>query len=231
MAVKNLLKTLFLQAVFSIVRKDLRMELRSRELVSSMGLFALLSILIFSFALELDRIARLEAVSGVLWVTVVFASILGLNRSLAMERDQGNLDAMLLAPIDRTAIFIGKFVGNFIFALTVGLILLPLMTVLYNIDLIRGWILAVLFLGTLGFSTIGTLLATMTVQTRARESLLPIVMLPIALPVLLSAVRASTNVLNNNPMDDWIAWVQILLVVDIVYMVMCFLLFEYVIEE
>ena len=207
------------------------MELRSRELVGSMGLFALLSILIFSFALELDRIARLEAVSGVLWVTVVFASILGLNRSLAMERDQGNLDAMLLAPIDRTAIFIGKFVGNFIFALTVGLILLPLMTVLYNIDLIRGWILAVLFLGTLGFSTIGTLLATMTVQTRARESLLPIVMLPVALPVLLSAVRASTNVLNNNPMDDWIAWVQILLVVDIVYMVMCFLLFEYVIEE
>ena len=225
------MKTPFLKAVFSIVRKDLRMELRSRELVSSMGLFALLSILIFSFALELDRIARQEAISGVLWVTVVFASILGLNRSLAMERDQGNLDAMLLAPIDRTAIFVGKFVGNFIFALTVGLILLPLMTVLYNIDLIRAWILAILFLGTLGFSTIGTLLATMTVQTRARESLLPIVMLPIALPVLLSAVRASTNVLNNNPMDDWIAWVQILLVVDIVYMVMCFLLFEYVIEE
>jgi heme exporter protein B len=225
------MKPPFIQAVLSIVRKDLRMELRSRELVSSMGLFALLSILIFSFALELDRIARFEAVSGVLWVTVVFASILGLNRSLAMERDQGNLDAMLLAPIDRTAIFVGKFVGNFIFALTVGLILLPLMTVLYNIDLIRGWILAVLLLGTLGFSTIGTLLATMTVQTRARESLLPIVMLPIALPVLLSAVRASTNVLNNTPMDDWIAWVQILLVVDIVYMVMCFLLFEYVIEE
>ncbi|MEO8607297.1 MAG: heme exporter protein CcmB [Chloroflexota bacterium] len=225
------MKTPFLQAVLSIVRKDLRMELRSRELVSSMALFALLSILIFSFALELDRIARLEAISGVLWVTVVFASILGLNRSLAMERDQGNLDAMLLAPIDRTAIFVGKFVGNFIFALTVGLILLPLMTILYNIDLIRAWILVVLFLGTLGFSTIGTLLATMTVQTRARESLLPIVMLPIALPVLLSAVRASTNVLNNTPMDDWIAWAQILLVVDIVYMVMCFLLFEYVIEE
>src|SRR5689334_10779131 len=142
------MKTPFLQAVLSIVRKDLRMELRSRELVSSMGLFALLSILIFSFALELDRIARFEAISGVLWVTVVFASILGLNRSLAMERDQGNLDAMLLAPIDRTAIFIGKFVGNFVFALTVGLLLLPTMTVLYNINLIQVWILAILFLGT-----------------------------------------------------------------------------------
>ncbi|MBZ0289689.1 MAG: heme exporter protein CcmB [Anaerolineae bacterium] len=225
------MKTPFIQAVFSIVRKDLRMELRSRELVSSMGLFALLSILIFSFALELDRIARQEAISGVLWVTVVFASILGLNRSLAMERDQGNFDAMLLAPIDRTAIFIGKFIGNLVFALTVGLLLLPLMTVLYNINLIQGWILLTLLLGTLGFTTIGTLLATMTVQTRARESLLPIVMLPIALPVLLAAVRASTNALNNNPTADWIAWVQILFVVDIVYMVVCFLLFEYVIEE
>ncbi len=207
------------------------MELRSFELVSPMGLFALLSIVIFSFALELDRIARFEAISGVLWVTVVFASILGLNRSLAMERDQGNLDAMLLAPIDRTAIFVGKFVGNFIFALTVGLLLLPIMTVLYNIDMIQPWILLLLVLGTLGFSTVGTLLATMTVQTRARESLLPIVMLPIALPVVLSAVRASTSVLNDNPLNDWIAWVQILIVVDIIYMVMCFLLFEYIVEE
>src|SRR5574338_1241472 len=126
------MSTPFFQAVVAIIRKDLQAELRSRELVGSMGLFALLSVLVFSFALELDRVARSEAISGVLWVTVVFASILGLNRSLAMERDQGNLDAMLLAPIDRTAIFIGKFIGNFIFALTVGLLLLPLMTILYN---------------------------------------------------------------------------------------------------
>lgn len=207
------------------------MELRSRELVSTMGLFALLSILIFSFALELDRIARQEAISGVLWVTVAFASILGLNRSMAMERDGGNLDAMLIAPIDRTAVFAGKLIGNFIFSLAVGLLLLPIMTVLYNITLIRPWLLAVLLLGTAGFSTVGTLLATMTVQTRARESLLPIVMLPIALPVVLSAVRATTNILTENPLEDWFAWVQILVVVDVVYLVLCFLLFEYVIEE
>jgi heme exporter protein B len=225
------MKTPFWKTVSSIVRKDLRMELRSRELVSTMGLFALLSILIFSFALELDRIARQEAISGVLWVTVAFASILGLNRSMAMERDGGNLDAMLIAPIDRTAVFAGKLIGNFIFSLAVGLLLLPIMTVLYNITLIRPWLLAVLLLGTAGFSTVGTLLATMTVQTRARESLLPIVMLPIALPVVLSAVRATTNILTENPLEDWFAWVQILVVVDVVYLVLCFLLFEYVIEE
>ncbi|MCB9452942.1 MAG: heme exporter protein CcmB [Anaerolineaceae bacterium] len=225
------MKTPFLKAVLSIVRKDLRTELRSRELISSMALFALLSILIFSFALELDRLARQEAISGVLWVTVVFASFLGLNRSLAMERDQGNLDAMLIAPIARTTIFFGKLVGNFIFTITVGLVLLPIMTVLYNVSLVQPLVLAVLFMGTFGFTTVGTLLATMTVQTRARENLLPIVMMPLALPLLLAAVKASTNLLTDSATEDWIAWTQILAMVDVVYLVMCYLLFEYVIEE
>jgi heme exporter protein B len=225
------MKTPFFSAVLAVLWKDLQAELRSRELVGSMGLFALLSILIFSFALELDRIARTESVSGVLWVTVVFASVLGLNRSLAMERDQGNLDALLLAPVERTAIFFGKLIGNFLFTLVVGLILILLMTVLYNLTLTRLWLVLVLVLGTLGFSTIGTLLATMTVQTRARESLLPIVMMPVALPLLLSAVRATTGILNDAPQDDWLAWMQILAILNLIYMTMSFLLFEYVIEE
>jgi heme exporter protein B len=225
------MKTPFLKAVLSIVRKDLRTELRSRELISSMGLFALLSILVFSFALELDRVARQEAISGVLWVTVVFASFLGLNRSLAMERDQGNLDAMLIAPIARTTIFFGKLAGNFLFTITVGLLLLPIMTVLYNVSLVQPLVLAVLFMGTFGFTTVGTLLATMTVQTRARENLLPIVMMPLALPLLLAAVKASTSLLTDSTTGDWVAWMQILAMVDVVYLVMCYLLFEYVIEE
>ncbi len=225
------MKTPFLAAVYAIVAKDLRAEARSRELISSMALFALLSILIFSFALELNRLAREEAIGGVLWVTVAFASIIGLNRSLALERDQGNLDAMLLAPITRSAVFFGKLVGNFIFTLVVGLVLLPLLTVLFNVSLVQPWVLAVLVLGVLGFSTVGTLLATMTVQTRARESLLPIVMLPVALPVLLGAVRATTAILNDAPLADWIAWPQILIVVNFIYLTLCFLLFDYVIED
>ncbi len=225
------MKTPFLVAVLTIIRKDLRVELRSRELVSSMLLFALLSILIFSFALELNRIAREEAVSGVLWVTVVFASTLGLNRSMAAEREQGNIEAMLLAPIDRPAIFFGKLIGNLLFTLLVGLMLLPLMTLFYNKPLFQPWLVIVLFLGTLGFSTVGTLLAAMTVQTRARETLLPILLMPVALPVLLAAVRATTSILNETPQADWIAWPQILLVVDLVYLVISYLLFEYVVEE
>lgn len=225
------MKTPFLRAVLAVIRKDLQAELRSRELVSSMGLFALLSILIFSFALELDRVARIEAVSGVLWVTIVFASILGLNRSLAMERDQGNLDALLLAPIDRVAVYFGKLAGNFIFTIIVGLVLVVMMTVLYNISLLNGALLLALLLGTLGFTTVGTLLATMTVQTRARESLLPIVMMPVALPLLLAAVRATTGILNQAPQEMWLAWLQILAVLDVIFLTLCFLLFEYVIED
>ncbi|MCI0348845.1 MAG: heme exporter protein CcmB, partial [Acidobacteriales bacterium] len=138
---------------------------------------------------------------------------------------------LLLAPVDRTAIYFGKLVGNFIFTLIVGLILIALMTVIYNVTLTRGWLLLVLVLGTLGFSTVGTLLATMTVQTRARESLLPIVMMPVALPLLLSAVRATTGILNDAPQDSWLAWTQILAVLDVIFMTVCFLLFEFVIEE
>ncbi|MBK8030335.1 MAG: heme exporter protein CcmB [Chloroflexi bacterium] len=225
------MKTRFFAVVSAIIRKDLQAELRSRELIGSMGLFALLSILIFSFALELDRIARVEAISGVLWVTIVFSSILGLNRSMAMERDQGNLEALLIAPIDRGAIFVGKLIGNFLFTLTVGAVLLPLMTILYNLSLITPMLILTLLLGILGFTVIGTLLAGMTVQTRARDALLPIVMMPVALPLLLLAVRATTGIINAAPEDQWLAFVQILGVLDLVFLGVCFLLFDFVIEE
>lgn len=221
----------FFRVMFAIISKDLRAELRSRELVATMLLFALLSILAFSFALELDSGARTEAVSGVLWVTIIFGSILGLNRSMAMERENGSMDAMLLAPIARGALFLGKFLGNYIFTLSVGILLLPLMTVLYNTNVFSPIIVLILCLGTLGISTIGTLLATMTVQTRAREALLPIAMLPVVLPVLLSAVNGTTGAINNNPQQPYELWVQVLVTVDIVYLVMCYWMFAYVVEE
>ncbi|MFN8560161.1 MAG: heme exporter protein CcmB [Anaerolineae bacterium] len=225
------MKTPFFRVVLSIVRKDFQAEFRSRELIGSMGLFALLAVMVFSFALELDRNARVESISGVLWVTIVFASILGLNRSMAMERDQGNLDALLIAPINRAAIFVGKLVGNFVFTLVIGLVLLPLMTILYNVSLFHPLLFVVLVLGTLGFTTLGTLLAAMTVQTRAREALLPIVMMPVVLPLLLAAVNASTSILNASPQNDWVQWTQILVVLDVIYLTICFLLFEYIVEE
>ncbi|MFQ3535243.1 MAG: heme exporter protein CcmB [Aggregatilineales bacterium] len=224
------MQTPFVRVVYGILIKDLQAEFRSRELLSLMVIFALLSLLIFSFALELDRIAREESISGVLWVTVAFASIIGLNRSLTLEREQANLDAMLIAPIQRPAIFVGKWLGNFVFALIVGALLLPIAAVLYNVPTINLWLIAALLLGTLGLSSVGTLLATMTAQTRTRESLLPVVMLPLALPVVLTAVRATTGILSAQPSGDWLAWLQLLAFVDAVYFAACFIMFEFVVE-
>lgn len=225
------MNTPFLRVMLAIVRKDIQAEFRSRELVATMLLFSLLSVFIFSFGLELDRIAREESVSGVLWVTVVFASILGLNRSMAMEREGGSMDGMLLAPIHRSAIFVGKWIGNYVFTQAVGLLLLPVMTLLFNINLLTPWLLLTLVLGTLGISATGTLLAAMTVQTRAREALLPIVMLPVILPLLLGVVRASNGILNDLPQSDWLLWPQIIVLVDVIYVVLCYLTFPFVIEE
>jgi heme exporter protein B len=225
------MKSSFFAGTRALLWKDLRAELRSRELVGSMGLFALLSVLIFSFALELNRQARLESVSGVLWVTIVFASILGLNRSMAMERDQGNLDALLLAPVPRMAIYAGKFIGNTVFTLIVALVLLLVLTVIFNLQVFNSLLLIVLPLGAIGFSAVGTLLAAMSVQTRARESLLPIVMIPIILPLLLAAVRATTYILNGADSEFWLPWFSILLVLDVIFTVLGFLLFEFVVED
>ena len=221
--------TSFLKCALAIIAKDLRAEIRSRELLSVMALFALLSVLVFSFALELDRAARAEAVSGVFWVTLIFASLLGLNRSLAQESDQGNLDALLLAPVSRSAIFVGKFAGNALFTCVVGLALLPLMTVLYNINLLDIWVIVTALVGIAGFCSIGTLLATMTVHTRAREALLPIALLPVALPFLLTAVRATKGILNGAP--DWQVWLQLLAGITVIYVALCLLLYGYVVEE
>lgn len=223
--------TRFLPAALAIFRKDIQAELRSRELVSTMGLFALLSILVFSFALELDRAARAESVSGVLWVTIVFAGVLGLNRSMAMERENGGLDALLIAPIQRTAIYAGKLAGNLAFTLIVALLLLPLMTILYNLPVFTPPLVVVVLLGAFGFSAIGTVLAAMTVQTRARESLLPILMLPIALPLLLAAVRATTAIVRGEPEATWASWAAVLAALDMVFLAASLLTFEAVIED
>ncbi|KXK23629.1 MAG: heme exporter protein CcmB [Chloroflexi bacterium OLB15] len=225
------MKTPFFAAMLAIFRKDTLAESRSRELIGAMGLFALLDVLIFSFALELNREARIESVSGVLWVTIVFASILGLNRSMAMERDQGNLDVLLLAPLPRSAIFAGKLLGNFLFTALVGLAVAFVITILFNVPLFNGWMLIALLLGTAGFTIIGTLLAAMTAQTRARETLLPIVMLPVAVPLLLAAVRGTTYILNGAAQDEWLPWLSILTVLNIIFLVLGVVLFEFVVEE
>jgi len=223
--------TSFVQAMVAVVWKDLAAEWRSRELLSAMLVFSLLVIFIFNFALELDPAGRATITSGVLWVTFVFAGTLGLNRSLAMEKDRGCLDGLLLAPVDRTAIYFGKMIANLIFMLAVALIVLPIYSVLYNVNLFNPSLIAVIFLGAEGYVAVGTLLAAMAVQTRTRDILLPILLFPIIVPVLVAAVKASSGFLSAAPMDEIMPWVNLLLVYDVVFTAAAFMVFEYVVEE
>src|SRR5512144_1493088 len=186
----------FLRALSAVVWKDLAAELRSRELLSAMLVFALLVILIFNFALELEPGTRATVTSGVLWVTFAFAGTLGLSRSMAMEKDRGCLDGLLLAPVDRTAIYFGKMIGNLVFMLIVAAIIAPIYSILYNVNLFNPGLVMVVLLGSWGYVSVGTLLASMAVQARTRDVLLPILLFPVAIPLLVAAVKASSGFLS-----------------------------------
>jgi len=221
----------FLKVVFAVVWKDLAAEWRSRELISVMLVFALLVIFIFNFALELDAQARATVTSGVLWVTFTFAGTLGLNRSMAVEKDRGCLDGLLLAPVDRTAIYFGKTLANFIFMLLVALIVLPLYSIFYNQNLFIPGLLLVIFLGSLGYVAVGTILASMAVQARTRDILLPILLFPVIIPVLVAAVKASSGFLEGSALADIQSWLSLLVAYDVIFGAVSFMVFDYVVEE
>jgi len=225
------MSTGFLRAMGAIVWKDLASELRSRELLSAMLVFALLVILIFNFALELDIKTRATVTAGVLWVIFIFAGTLGLNRSMAIEKDRGCLDGLLLAPVDRAAIYFGKMLGNLIFMLIVEAIVLPIYSVLYNTNLFNPGFLLVTLLGSIGYVTVGTLLAAMAVQARTRDILLPILLFPVIIPVILASVKASMGFLEGIEIAEIMPWINLLIVYDVIFLAAAYMTFDYVVEE
>lgn len=221
----------FLRTLWAVVWKDLAAEMRSRELLSAMLVFALLVILIFNFALELDARTRQSVTSGVLWVTFAFAGTLGLNRSMAMEKDRGCLDGLLLAPVDRTAIYFGKTLGNLVFMLLVEAIVIPVYSILYNTNLFNPGLFVVILMGSIGYVAVGTLLASMAVQTRTRDILLPILLFPVVIPLFIAAVKASSGFLEGIDMVEIWPWLNLLVVYDVVFIAVAFMVFDYVVEE
>jgi heme exporter protein B len=221
----------FLRAVGAVAWKDLAAELRSRELFTSMLVFSLLVILIFNFALELDIRTRESVTAGVLWVTFAFAGTLGLNRSMSIEKDQGSLDGLLLAPVDRSAIYFGKVISNLTFMLIVEAIVLPVYSFLYNVNLLQPGLLLILLLGSIGYIVIGTLLAAMAVQSRMRDVMLPILLFPVVIPVLIAAVKASGGCLTGDDFANIRPWLNVLVVYDVIFTSIAFMVFEFVVEE
>jgi heme exporter protein B len=224
-------KPSFVRAVFAIVWKDIQAEYRSLELVSAMLVFSLLVIIIFNFALNLDIKLRQTITAGVLWTTFAFAGTLGLNRSMAVEKDRGCLDGLLLAPVDRSAIYFGKAISNFAFMLVVEAVVLPVYSILYGTNLFQPGLLMVIFLGSVGYVGVGTLLATMSVQTRTRDILLSILLFPVILPVLLPAIIASNGFLTGTELSENMFPLALLIAYDIIFISVAFMVFDNVVEE
>ena len=221
----------FLRKVLAIVAKDVAAELHTREILSAMLVFSVLALFVFSFALDLRGAVARAAAPGVLWATAAFAGTLGLSRSLAREQQTGCIDGLLLAPMDRSAIFFGKALGNLIFIAVVEVALLPLFAALFNVPLLRPGVLLVTALGTVGYAAVGTLLAAIAVNTRAREVMLPVLLLPLAIPALIAAVRATGGLIEGATLADVGGWVRLLVVYDLVILAVSMLTFGYVVEE
>jgi heme exporter protein B len=216
--------------IAAIVFKDIAIEYRNKEAFGSMLLFGLLVVVVFSFAFE--GADRTTIVPGMLWVAFSFAGILGLNRSLSMETDNDCLQGLLLSPLSRSDLYLGKVAGNFIFASIAELVLLPLFVVLNNLafDIKLLWVVGITLLGTLGFVAVGTTLSLISAQTRMKEVMLPVLQIPMTFPVILSAVQATSLVMGGDP--GGISFpLSLLGVFSTVYLTASYFVFEYLVEE
>jgi heme exporter protein B len=222
----------YLRKIAAIIAKDIAAELRTREMLSSMFVFSLLVILIFNFAFDLRADNQRTLAPGVLWVAIAFAGMLGLSRSFIMEKDRGSMEGLLLTPVDRSAIYLGKMLGNVLFIVVVEAVILPIFVVLFNLSAGDLPLLAgVMILGTVGFAGVGTLFSAMAVHTRAREVLLPILLFPVVVPVMLASVKLTAAILDRVAFDEVQNWFSLLVAFDAIFLALSVILFDFVVEE
>jgi heme exporter protein B len=221
----------FVAVVAAIFWKDLLAEKRTREILAAMVVFALIVILIFVFAFDLSVETRKNAAAGVIWVTLCFVGTIGLNRSMAVEKDRDGMDGLLLAPVDRTAIYFGKALANWVFLLVVAVIILPVYSLFNNTNLFSFGLVGVVLLGSLGYILSGTLLSTLSLQLRTREMLLPVLLFPVVIPLLLAAIRATSILLLGGATTELNTWLWMLMIYDLVFLAVGIMVFDKTLEE
>ena len=223
----------FLRKVWLIVWKDLMLELRTKQILSSMFVFTLLVVVIFNFAFQ-GETADVEGLSsGILWVAFTFAGILGLSRSFVFEKDEHCLEGLLVSPLDRGSIYLGKMLANFIFMVMVEAFIFPVFAVFFDIDILYliPKLIPIFLLSTLGFASVGTIFSAISVNTKTREVMLPILLFPVMVPIIISAVRSTAHILDGGSFMQILSWLQLLMVFDAIFLVVSFLGFEFVVEE
>jgi heme exporter protein B len=212
----------------ALVGKDLLLEWRSKEVFSAMLLYVAVVLVIYNFAFEFRSDTIPALAPGVLWSAVIFAGLLGLGRAFAAEADQGTLEGLLLCPVDRGLIFLGKLCANLLFMLLVEALTVPLFVMLFNVSLSVLALIPLLLLGSIGFAVLGTLFAAMAAHTRARELMLPLLLLPLMLPVVIAGVRGTQVLVTAE--GSLAVWLNLLAGFDLIFLGVVYALFEYVLE-
>ena len=215
-----------------IARKDLRLELRTRDIVTSVGLFALLVVVAASFAFPTWGRGREGVAAGVLWIAFLFAGLLGIGRSFAIEKEESCIDGLLLSPAGPEAIFLGKLLATLVFTLGVELVTLPVFVVLLQLSPGAGIAVLILaaLLGTFGLATVGTLFAAMAVNTKTREVILPLLVLPIAVPLLIASVEATAAALGGRSLASAQPWLLVMAAYDALFLMVGLSTFRHVTE-
>jgi heme exporter protein B len=222
-----------LRLALAVAGKDIRGELRSRTALLSAVVFAALVLVVFNFARDPTVLAATDLAPSVLWVTFALAAMLALNRAFTVERENGALDGLLLAPLPRGALFAGKLLANLAFVGTVEAVTLPLFVLFFNVDLgaaLPG-IVAVTALATVGFVAVGTIFSAMAVRTRFAELMLPVLLLPFMVPPLIGAVQATSRLLAERPLSEVLGWLRLLALYDVVFVTLGTLVFAAVVDE
>ena len=215
-----------------VLWKDVVTERRSKATLNALLFFSLLLVFVFQFTLGDDRERLVTALPGLLWLSFVLTGLVGLGRAFLLERENDCWDGLLLTPGDKSAIYLGKVAGNLALMLVVEVMLIALFAFFFNVDIGRALpaLSLVLLLGTLGFAAVGTLFAAMTAHVRAREVLFPVLLLPVVVPVLLGAVKATEAVLAGEPLAAVAHWLKLLVAADVVYLVAGILTFDAILE-
>ena len=220
-----------LAVIWAIGRKDLLLETRNKDIIVAVSVFALLVLMIFTFAIDINQVNAKLTGPVILWASIAFAGVTGLNRAFALELEGNTLEALMLAPISRDLIYAGKMFGNFLFITAAQIIVIPIFAVLFNLAVLRWEMLVVSLLTTIGFSAIGTLFAAMTIRVRAREVMLPLLFLPVVTPLIMAAVESTSHVVNDSSWPEIYQWIQLAIAFDIAFIVVSAFIFQQILED
>ncbi|HLZ46314.1 MAG TPA: heme exporter protein CcmB [Gemmatimonadales bacterium] len=220
-----------LRHAWAVAAKDLLVEFRSRTAILSVAVFVVLVLVVFNFGRDPTAVSNIDLAPSILWVTFTFAAILALNRAFQIELENQALEGLLLAPIDRGSIYLGKLIANLLFVVTIEVIGLPLVALFFNVQVLLAPLVLVIALATVGFVAVGTLFSAMTVRTRFAELLLPVLLLPFMILPLTWAVQATVRLLAARPLSEIAGWLNMLAVYDIVFLALALLLFSATVTE